>query len=221
MSSVDVTFVQRDFNGLMFPVMEGGGKDLLAFIPQLAKIESFAAFKHPILPRDKVIKYIVLAYDKESPIGKKFTADPIKKKLWAARYAGFDPDEHGLFNEVVDQMLKCANKEVNTMIVEFVRLMGDPRWTTLIAGNEALYQKMEAMISLGKGKDEKETATIEKTKGELFTQIQKMADTLTSTANEILGDTNSYLRRDLFCTIDEEIRNRLKITPERMAGIDA
>lgn len=220
--STEVTFVQRDFNTLMFPVMAySSGKDLLKEIPQLSTIDSFASFSHPVLSRDKVIKYVVLAYDKESPIGRQFAGDPIKKKLWAARYAGFAPDSKGLFEDEVDQMLKCGNKLINTMIVDFVRLFGDPRWTTLVAGNEALYQKMDAMISLGKGENEKETAAIEKTKGELFNQIQSMSVILTKTATEILGDTNSYLRRDLFCTIDEEIRNRLKITPERMAGIDA
>jgi hypothetical protein len=60
---------------------------------------------------------------------------------------------------------------------------------------------------------------IEETKGKLFKQAQEMSAALEKALQKILGDVNPYLQRDLYCVIDQEIKNRLNITPERMLGL--
>jgi hypothetical protein len=220
---MDLHLSDKDFRTLLYPVMEKG--DILKRFPELFETFNFREYKQtcgflgePVLDENNIIRYVFLVYDKGSPLQK--GSDPLKRKTLAAQYAGFQVSEAGLFEDSVDKIMKCQNRQINSIIVAFVRMFGDTRWATLVSGNEAIYQKMEAMISLGKGKDEKETAAIEKTKGDLFNQIESMSEKLTTTVNKMMGDENPYLRRDLFCAIDEEIRNRLNITPERRAGIE-
>ena len=214
---MELQLSDKDFRDLLFPIMEKGKGAILDRIPELKNAFHFKKYTLS-LEKDAIIRYIFLVYDKRSPLQK--SSDPLKRKTMAAAYAGWEANDDGLFSDEVDKVMKCQNSAVNAMIVAFVRMFNDPRWTTLVAGNEALYQKMEAMISLGRGENEKETAAIEKTKGDLFNQIENMSIKLTDTVNSILNDENPLLRRDLFCTIDEEIKNRLNITPERMAGIE-
>lgn len=216
---LDALFNDKDFASLMFPVHKHKEDvNLIGKFPTLASLDSFRKFRHPSLDVNKVIRYIVYCYDRESPILKKFMTDEKKRKQTAALYAKFSHDDNGLFDSDTDDMMKCRLQEVNLMIIDFVRLYNDPEWSTLMMGYESYYQKLEQLVQANVD-SKRDKFQLEETKGKLYKQCIDMSKSLGELAQKILTDENRYLERDFFCTIDSDIKNRLNITPERLAGI--
>ncbi len=226
----DRIFTDDDFDGMLYDVhRKPSGLDLLEVYPDLRKMETFVdynkqKFEKPelfIFDLNKVIKYIVYCYDAHSPILKRFLADAEKRKTTAAHYAGFEYDAKGYFGPEVDTMMKCRNNHVNKMIIDYVRQFNDPEYGLLITGYENYWQKLQQISEIQIDKDDakKDKWTIEKTKGELFTQAQKMAASLGEMTTKILRDDNKNLSKEFYSFLDANVRNRLKITPEQLAGI--
>jgi len=213
-------FNDRDFKTLTYNVMAHAmDVNLISKFPSFGTIKSWRNFENAALDTNKVIRYIVLCYDKGYPILTKYMQDDVKRKTLSAQYAGFSANDEGLFDQDVDDMMKCMNPEVNEMIIDFLRLFNDPNWALLMSGMESYYQKLQQIISVDLGGNKRDMFQIEETKGKLFKQAQEMSAALDKAAQKILADENPYLQRDLYCVIDQEIKNRLNITPERMLGL--
>ncbi|NBP05187.1 MAG: hypothetical protein EBV15_03045 [Bacteroidetes bacterium] len=216
MSKKALLLNDKDFDTLTYNVMRyKNDVNILNHFPTLQAIQSFREYAGD---RNKVIKYIVLCYDKGSPIMTRYMQDSKNRKVLSAQYAGFNTNKEGLFDDEVDLMMKCMNKETNTMIIDFIRTFNDPTYSLLMTGLESYYQKLEQIISAEFG-GKRDIFQIEETKGKLFKQAQEMSHTLQEAAHKILTDENPYLQRDLYCIIDSEQKNRLNITPERMLGL--
>lgn len=210
-------FTNKDFEELTYNVMElPKGGNVLAAFPALAELPSFKKFKSE--NKNKIVRYIILCYDKNSPILKRYMQDDVKRKVMSAQYAGFEGDSEGYLNDEINAVMRCFNPETNQMIIDFLRLFNDPAWALLLAGLESYYQKL-AQLMANDPASKRDTFQVEETKGKLFKQAQDMMSSLDAAAKKILGDENIYLKRDLYMTIDKESRNRLNITPERMLGI--
>lgn len=217
MSKKLVLLNDKDFDTLTYNVMKHKGDvNLLAKFPTLGSIDSFRKYEGDT---NKVIRYIVLCYDKGSPILNRYQQDDTKRKVLSAQYAGYDTNDEGLFEEEVDYMMKCMNKEINGMIIDFIRTFNDPHWALLMAGIESYYQKLRQIIDADSYDGKRDVFQVEETKGKLFKQAQDMSKSLSETASKMMMDENPYLLRDLYSTIDQEAKNRLNITPERMIGL--
>ena len=213
-----VLFSDKDFNTLTFNVMQYNlDVNVLSKFPTLGAVASLNSYISD--DKNSVIRYIVLCYDKGSPILTKFMQDDVRRKTTAAQYAGWNCDDEGLFTDRVDAIMKCMDDQVNEMIIDFLRLFNDPNWALLMSGMESYYQKLQQIISVDLGGNKRDMFQIEETKGKLFKQAQEMSKALEEAASKILHDNNPYLKRDLYCTIDQEAKNRLNITPERMLGL--
>lgn len=210
-------FNDRDFDSLTYNVMKyKSDTNLMTAFPTIGSLSSFKDYHGD---RNRVIRYIVLCYDKGSPILAKFMQDDVKRKVLSAEYAGFKAEKDGTFPTEVDEILKCMNQETNLMIIDFLRTFNDPNWALLMTGMESYYQKLQQIITADFGGGKRDVFQVEETKGKLFKQAQEMSKALDESAKRILMDENPYLRRDLYCTIDNDAKNRLTITPERMLGI--
>jgi len=210
-------FSDKDFDSLTYNVMKyKSDVTLISKFPSFQGIECFRNFSDPNLDKNTVIRYIVLCYDKGSPILNRFMQDDVKRKTTAAQYAGWEAREDGLFSDEIDEVMRCTNESVNEMIIEFLRLFNDPNWALLLTGLEAYFQKLRQVMSVSvSGK--RDALQMEETKGKLFKQAEEMAASLSISASKILqGDSNPFLARDLYSIIDKEAKSRLKITPERM-----
>lgn len=215
-------FSEKDFENLMYQVYTlDHGTNLMSRFPQMKKMPSWVSFSSDGLNKNNVIRYVIYCYDRDSPVLRKFRQDDSKRKTIAALNAGFKTDKDGLFSEEVDAMLKCRNRSVNLMIIDYVRQYNDPEYSILVAGHEALYLKLERLTEVEQMNDSSRDAfQIEETKGKLFKQAREMGKDLSDLSEKILNDENRYLKRDLYCSIDDKTRNRLNITPERLIGID-
>lgn len=224
MSSLERAFSDRDFEDMMYAVHTvEPGQNVYAKFPGMHKMPSFTNFRDPHLEKSMVIKYVVFAYDRGSPIFIKFRNDEIKRKTTAALYAGWEADPvHGHFNEFVDKMLCCFHKDVNLMVLDYVRQYNDPLWSLLITGHDAYYKKLEVLAQTAEtaGGKNKYDLKDEETSGKIFMQAEQMAVKLEEIAGKILTDENRYLKKSLFSVIDESKKNKLNISPEELAGID-
>jgi len=217
MSSKMVLLNDKDFDTLTYNVMKyKNDVNLLAKFPTFNQIDSFREYVGDL---NTVIRYIVLCYDKGSPILNRYRQDDTKRKVLSAQYAGWDTNQDGLFSDEVDIIMKCMNKEVNGMIIDFIRTFNDPYWALLMTGTESYYQKLRQIINADFVDGKRDVFQVEETKGKLFKQAQDMSKSLSETASKLLMEENPYLIRDLYSTIDQEAKNRLNITPERMIGL--
>lgn len=219
---LDTTFSENDFSELMYPVyVVDQGTNLMSRFQELKKMPYFASYEDLDINRNQAIRYVIYCYDRESPILKRYRQEDQKRKTLAAHYAGFKTDKEGLFEDKVDLMMKGQNKQVNLMIIDYVRQYNDPEYSILVAGQEALYQKLQKLLDPGDEVGSKrDIFQIEETRGKLFNQATEMGTNIDKLATKILNDENRFLKRDLYCIIDEKTRSRLPITPERMAKIE-
>ena len=107
---MDEQFTSEDFKDLMFNVYEVPKRNLvLNTFPELKKYPEFIADLGALKRhRNKVVRYVILCYDKNSPMHR--TTDLIKRKVNSALIAGFEADKKsGRFETDVDRMLKVES----------------------------------------------------------------------------------------------------------------
>lgn len=212
----DYVFKAADFDALQYNIFGlPKSTNLIHQFPELAKIESFRTSKLKI-DKNLVIRYIILAYDRNSPA--EVITDYQKKKMWCAMYAGFQPYPiSGLFEKPVDEMLKGLNKEVNDMIISYLRESGSNLYAQLKIGTDAYYNKLAQMQNQNQGETNKTDLELERIRGQVWEQCNKMETDLEKLAERFLKDKSPFLKESLFCTINNDAKKNLMISPEQRA----
>jgi hypothetical protein len=118
--------------------------------PRVVYPESFAFSEYYEDTHDvdikKVLRYIPLVYDRNSPLHKIYT-DLRKLKIKAADLAGFIRQEDGKFLSNVEAVLMCANTVVNKMIIRYVTQHKNALYVRFVMYNELYLTNMEAMLA--------------------------------------------------------------------------
>lgn len=194
-------FAENEFKNMMFDVsVVQPPKHVITSYPRLRKIKEFKT-KFTKLSKDKVIRYIMLLYDKNSPFRIKFN-DVLIRKVEVAKGAGWEIEDHGLFNDEVERLLRGENKHVNRMIIAFVRLHRNFKYSYLIALEETFYRFLLETIT----GEIKNMAQMKSTQGELEELITELLN----------QDKNPYIREELLRYVEEA---RLNLRPEDIARI--
>lgn len=187
---------------------------ILSHFDALSDYPEFHAELESILDPDrtKIIKYIVLMYDRNSPL--KRIEDITERKIKGALLAGFRPKKVGrkkYFKRVIDDILKGYNHTVNRMIVRYCRIQGNMKYTLVVAGQEDFYQSIGDLMSRSKESGASESAARQK----MFSEAEKNLNKLEQLRLELLNeDNNLLLKQELYQVIEEEDRRRLRISPE-------
>lgn len=169
--------------------------------------------------KDQLLRYICLLYDRKTPLTK--NDNPVSRKMEAAQLAGFKWDEQGALSQDVAEMMYGKNSDVNNMIIRFARLQHNTKFSALITGTEAYYNKLVNILN-ARGSSSKGTAEVEKIKGELWKQSREMEEDLSKISLELLnGDNSPYLKEHLFSIVDRESSQMLMLTPEKVAQHEA
>lgn len=209
----EYVFSSQDYKFMRFNVM-GADREtsLLEQFPDMARFQSFLDLKK-YYPSDynKIIRYICLCYDKQSPAMAQIS-DITKRKSWSGMAAGFPFDEDtGVFEKMYYDILNGKVEIVNTCIINLLSLENNPDWSLLQMTYESFYRKA---IQMG-ATSEEDPLKAEKTRGELYKQLLDQSKTMKELASSFLNDINPFLREDMYRVINEEVRNRLHLTPER------
>lgn len=216
----EYNFKKSDFEAMLCnPFALPDGTDMIKQFPVLESIESFKKSKYPPkVDRNKVIKFILLFYDRFSPA--EIISDYIKKKLWCALSAGFVSNRKtGLFDKPVDDILKGMDLQANKMIIDYLRETGSNLYAQLKIGTDAYFSKLEQVRNTDKGESTKTDLELEKIRGDVWKQCIAMEVDLERMAEKFLKDKSLFLKESLFCTINNEAKQNLFISPEQRAGI--
>lgn len=176
--SVDVS--KLDFTKLACNVMALQPKqDPLEVFDVLSKYEEFYA-PTPMLNRKKILKYIVLVYDKNSPLHDEFK-DMWRKKMFAADLAGFVKEENGKYLGKVEDMMKCKNTPVNSMIIRYVMLMRSSLYSKFTILQEVYFNVSEGLLGGNTKIDDfnKINKELEQCESELLSNDNLLSDDLT------------------------------------------
>lgn len=192
-------FSSKDFEGLLYNVtLIPSTRKVMEKFP---KLKSLPSFKHRFkkLDKEKVVRYIILMYDQGTPFRKRYNKINLRK-IEVAKYVHFQHKVGGLFNSEVNDMLMGENRDVNKMIVEYVRHQKNYKYTYLVGLEEGFYAILQEVTSGKIGN---------------LTKLKDMQEQLEHTMSEILNDDKSAgLRQDLMEFIEEE---RLELRPEDIA----
>lgn len=209
---------EYDFSNMMYNVSElPSGSNILSVYPRLKQYSEFnkvgeASAKANL---EKIFRYIVYFYDKNSPL-KDSIENIIKRKIEAARLAGFVAKVvagKNVFSPIAKQMLNCKNEAINKMIIRYCRMQGSRDFSLLVSGQEAFYNTLLQLID-----PDDENAKETKDKQAVFSQAKKNSDQLKELEVELLNeDTNKYLTEDLYDYVEEEARKQLLLSPEDYA----
>ncbi len=193
-------FHTKEFSGMMYnPEKIPDGVSVLSFYKDLNKVKEFKQSSGEMIDDNKVMLYIILLYDKESPYRKKFN-DILKRKVEVAHDCGFETIEGGVFESPIEDMLKGRNEKVNRKIVEYVRLHRSYKWSYQVSV-EATYANLMLEIQ---GGDTKNMKTLKELRDEMESNLTEMLN----------GDNNPYLQDEMLRFMENE---RLALRPEDYA----
>ena len=193
-------FHQREYALMQYdPTKVPEGVSILKHFKELGKMKVFRDDPGPKIDNEKVMQYVMLVYDKNSPYRKKYP-DVLKRKVEAAHDVEFEIIEGGVFEPPIEDMLRGRNEKVNRKIVEYVRLHRSFKYAFLVSMENAYYNLMLEILG-------GETKNVMKAKD--------LRDELEENATEILNDDNSsFIKGELLRYMEEE---RLSLRPEDIA----
>ena len=175
------------------------GTSILKFFKDLAKVKAFRDDPGTEIDNEKVMQFIMLTYDKNSPYRKKFP-DVLKRKIEVAHDCMFKITEGGVFESATEDFLKGKNRIVNRKIVEYVRLHRNFKYSFLVSMENAYYNLMLEIL----GGDTKNVM-----------KAKELRDELEESVMEIFNDdTNSFIKDELLRYMETE---RLELRPEDIA----
>jgi hypothetical protein len=190
-------FVKSDFERLQYNItLVPEGQDIIKWFPTLKKF----SFKRriPELDANKIIKYIILMYDRETPFREKYSKIDVRK-VEVAKFVGFNFNK-GTFDEMVIKMLSGRIQVINRAIVEYVRHHKNFKYSYLVGIEEGFYNILNQVIE---GKTQN------------LSKLKEMQKELDETVNEMLNeDKSSELINTLLSYLEEE---RLELRPEDIA----
>lgn len=153
--------------------------------------------------RDNVIKYIILLYDKNSPLWGTIQ-DFNHRKITALELAGFELQKNGQFiNEVQQGIIMGQNSVVNNMIVRYVFLFNNPKFVMLV-GLLQVYINLFAKIQEPSPKKDD------------ITMFKQTADDIERLTSEVFGGKeNVELENTLYEVMN---MNKILFRPEHVAA---
>lgn len=212
-------FNAGDYNLMRFnPTILAKGEKPLEKFPILARFVSFTRIQEEF-PYDanKIIKYILYCYDPNSPAVIQIP-DIFKRKSWCGHAAGFSIDpETTVFKVKYYDILNCEIETINYAIIDFCSLFGSVTYMSLVTGYESLYRKQRTMSQDIDDSVKKTVLDLEKVRGELWKQIQTLQKDIQELEYQYLNDRNTYLVKNLYRLVNEDVYKRLQLTPESRA----
>lgn len=198
-------YKSEEFKDLMFDISKVDvSHSITEKYPQLKKVfktRDRNSCAESNLDFQKVIRYIILAYDKGSPCIRDFPEISMRKNR-ALLEAGFRKGEG--WRREIKQMAACENKMINSMIIRYIRLHRNQKWASMLVLQEAYYKLMKKIID---GGDDVST--------KILNSYDKIESKLEKLQEELLtGDSNNTLKHDLDLNLDYE---NMGITPEEIA----
>lgn len=179
--------MENNFNKLRIPVHTvEKGQDIVQKFREFQMHEEFSQYPHA--DRNNVIRYVVYAYDPESPFVKNAT-DISKRKEAAAEEAGFERNKRsGLFTEHTYDFMDFKNEEITKMIICFLKIINNMTWTQITTDEQLFWEYTKLLLEPLKNDDEKKLMESANIKGKLREERNKVKQDLDKYYKEFYGD---------------------------------
>lgn len=185
---MDLEFQKTDFDKIMFPILDmPDNVDPVKFFPKLQRWEQFYNVGGDIRRKNKLFRYIVLMYDKESPFRYKVN-NLLQRKVEVAKYVKLVDNPKNVPEDVLN-VFTGKNDKFNSMVIAYVRMHRDVKYA-LVVGLDNLYYSDLELIQSGNAPKK---------------PIQETEQALESAVSELLSqDNDPQLQRELFRFMEEE-----------------
>lgn len=199
---MDFEFRADDFSKLMFLVGDMPENiDPVKKFPKLLKYKEFLDTKMPVARKNKIFRYIVFMYDRESPFTPR-VPDLHKRKIEVAKYVKLVVDPKTV-PEDIKRILRNDDTQVNEMIIAYCRMQNNPQYSLVVGLTEKYYNELLAVMNKDAGKS---------------INISTTMDELQRATGKLLAQDNSpQLTKELFEYIEEQRIDDLR--PEGIAEI--
>lgn len=176
-------YFARDFENLLLNVyLVPVTTNLLKKFPILGKYNEFKIRLPNQLPRNKVIRYTVFAFDRNSPLNG--INDILERRIQACLLAGFKYNTKGEWPEMVDKMLRSLLPKVNHIIIRYCIIQATTDWAIKIAFEDALEKELKRLLD---NTDDDKTSKILDTISKLRVNIKKIdGDLLAENVDQFL-----------------------------------
>lgn len=196
-------FSHHDFEKLFIPVFDIGSNykkhlSLLNMYEEFANADKEFDF-------DTLLRYIVLAFDINSPIRYVYKTI-LEQRVKAALIAGFTINKAGKFPKYVEEMLLCENPNVNRIIVRYISIINNEDYSTLVVYSEALRKQQEKILA--------GDINQEKTK-DMIANVNTLKNSIKELKETLLGESHD-LQRTLYHFVSSD---NLGISPEEVATL--
>jgi hypothetical protein len=108
----------------------------------LSELKLLPEFQVDINDLDKVIRYIILLHDIQTPYRKLFPDYPVRKKE-AALHAGWKLNKQGIFDQYVENIVLGRNQVANGLIMSYLRLFNNPDYLLYVSFWEMLSREIQ------------------------------------------------------------------------------
>lgn len=190
-----------DYKTLCFDISKHKAGSLPKSCPDMKQIKSW--WESNRNDKDKVIRYIILMYDKGSPLIKKLTNLDSRKRE-ASSIAGFNQDDPSLkaYKEFQDQ-------EFTDMVVEFLIYQNNYTWTMLVSNEQTFYEFQKTLLQ--------ESSMIRNDKDKISAIASKAK--LMEESDKIVERINAYYKQVFTEEKVIETAKRIASSPEEIAKL--
>lgn len=201
-------FKAHDFDGLMVPIHKIGEQaNLYNEVKIFNKYDDFNPSLDAKLSKQKVLRYIVLVFDKASPLKIKYL-DPIERRVIAGKIVGFPETNTGKFITFYTSIIQSAITEINRMVITYLFIQNEADFMVLVAYEEAL--RIQAANLVDKIDEGEKTKDIIANIDSLRKAIEKLKAVFVESKEDTL------LERDVFIFTQSK---RLRLRPEDYADL--
>lgn len=153
----------------------------------------------------KVLTYIILLYDVNSPLLREVRRLPERKAV-AMEMAGMTVDDkNGKFDRPVELMMMGKHQDINAMIIYYIFLQGNPEWAELVSYEAMFYMETARVMNgiVGKASETIKNLAVLSKKIEELTQ-------------KIVGGEGEA--PDILAEIYKQSTKGLDVSPERISN---
>jgi len=139
---MELEFQASDFSKLMFPILSM--PDNIDPIKHFPKLEKWEEFHNPeekkpwsIQKKNKIFRYIVLMYDKESPFRVKIDS-LTRRKVEVSKYVKLIADAKNVPEDVME-IIQGKNERVNKMVIAYARMHRNSLYSLILGLEKQFY----------------------------------------------------------------------------------
>ena len=197
-------FNEDSFVNLVIPIY--GKEDVLeTYNGEFKKIFK-GLFKHRRVDLEKLIKYVIYMYDKNSPMRDLFSDINIRKNECAI-LAGYDLSKH---EKKLTKIFNLTDKDIMEMLYNFLKYQNNKAWALLTSNEEGLWQyQKELLTPIVDFRQDKEKLQALEVKAKLMNECDMIVKRIENYEEKIFGD-------------DDDIKNKIKqerTSPESIAYV--